>query len=113
MSLFCPRCACEFQSTVKTCPEDGCKLTKRVPKRSETHEDIYAAHDAIEADFLTGSLRENGVDAIQSNDNISQFATAGNQRSLVSVAHHQVKKAVDIIKTARQNKLISENGMFV
>lgn len=115
MSKFCPKCGSEFKNQVEKCPDDNAKLKDHPPKLEQLELlDIYAARDSLEADYLTGTLRQNNIEANQERRGLmSQITPYEEAHHIVSVHPKNFKKAKEMIKTARENELISDLGAYL
>lgn len=113
MPKYCPKCGSEFRSEKKTCPTHGVKLTEKCPTESEIYVDIYAASNQIEADYLMGTLENNGLSPHFTSDGLPQRISTNEDRFLISVSEKHKKKAVEMVEVARKNQLISEDGEFI
>ena len=114
MSKFCPRCGSEFQNKIEKCPTDNVKLKAQKPNLEALELlDVYAAKDRLEADYLAGTFQENNIDAQLNQSTISQFRTFEDTHHIVSINPKSLKKAKEMIKTARENELISDLGAYL
>lgn len=113
MPKYCPTCLGEFKDTVKMCPSDGAALSdKRLPT-SERYIDVYAASDALEAERIITVLEEEGIVAHESSSGVSQIPSLGDNRFIIAVLRGSIKQSKAVIEQARQDGVISANGIFL
>jgi len=113
MTKYCPACFGEFKDNVSICPEDKIELTHKKPAEFDKLVDVYAASGEIEAERIITFLRDKGIDARESTKGISQLPVTGEMGFCIAVFRNEAKRAKEIIKQARKDGVISENGNFL
>lgn len=113
MSKYCPICLSEFNDAIKKCPDDNVNLVDKKPDEYDEFVDVYAASDEIEAERIITFLHESGIDANESMTGISQVPSAGDTHFVICVAKEQAKGAKAILERAREDGVISLNGIFL
>ncbi len=115
MTKYCPICESEYQNSISVCPDDGGKLSAHpVRKKLEASAtDIYAAAGEIEAECIVAFLQDIGIVADKYQTNLPQLPSPGDTRHIIAVPVQSQAKAIDAIKHARKDGVISDEGSFL
>ena len=114
MPKYCPRCESEFTDDMKNCPADKRTLVDHISLlKNDFFVDIYAAADEIEAERITSYLASIGIRSREALSGISQLPVVSDTRFIISVQQSMRDKALDALKQARQDTIISQNGSFL
>ena len=115
MTKYCPTCESEYQDELVKCPEDGEELTSQPVKKDQqqVYVDIFAIANQVEASLLVGILKDQGISAKLLSENISQYPTLSDSHYIVAVSKANRSKAVKVITDARNDEVISQNGVFL
>ena len=116
---YCPVCNTEFREGVTRCPD--CE----VPLVNENEEDfdvedgdaveVYAVHDKSEAEYIKGLLDDNDIECAIRVVESSSFPAAGGDmsESRIIVSGELVDEAIDVIRGAVEDDVISDTGWFL
>ena len=114
MTQYCPICETEYQDTVEFCADDGALLTSVQPNREPViAKDVYAAAGEIEAEAIQSILSAEGIDAEIQHNSIAQMPLASNLQFVVVVPERQRYSAAKLIQDARNDGVISTEGLFL
>jgi hypothetical protein len=83
------------------------------PKEIERFVDIYAASNEIEAERIIAFLHDQKIASNYAKAGISQLPVASDTAFIISVAKAQAKSAKTLIKRAREDNVISDDGNFL
>ena len=113
--MHCPICSCEYQNSIKICPDDGGLLTLHRPPTNVTSftVDIYAAANEIEAERIISFLKDESIEATHQQSGISQLPSISNNRFLITVSTPSKEKALRLLTSARHDGIITTSGIFL
>ncbi len=115
---FCPSCRTEYKTGVTTCADDGSTLVDTLPPdelASAQLDEIYATYHEIEADRIHALLEDEGIACYVRSLRRAAFPTqAGSEApTRVAVPQDQVEKALELIRQARTDSVLSDDGTFL
>jgi predicted transcriptional regulator len=115
MTMHCPICRCEYQSTVEICPDDGGVLSHhRTPANViPLTVDIYAAAGEIEAERIVSFLQDESIEAVHKQAQISQMPSVSDNRFIISISTLSKERAVILLARARHDGIITTSGIFL
>jgi len=116
MTKYCPTCKTEYQDNVEICPDDQTYLVDHpLPDEilNRTACDIYAAASEVEAERIVSFLRDEGIETMEQQTNMPSFPTTVTARYIITVSKDQKEKAIELVKSARNDGIISNSGTFL
>ena len=114
---FCPNCKAEFQIEINECTDCAIALVSSLddPHLDQEMGDVYICYEPVEASRIADMLRDAGlVPFIRDRSSGAFPTTAGTgAEHHIAVLSNQYSQAHQLISTAIEDKVISEDGRLV
>jgi len=112
---ICPKCRAEYKTGIIHCTDDGAELVDTLPAddmTAVTLEEVYVTVDAIEAERIRGLLEAESIACYVRALRSGAFPTAIGAESgcRVAVPRYQLERAIELIKRARADGIVSSDG---
>ncbi|MBN2360098.1 MAG: DUF2007 domain-containing protein [Deltaproteobacteria bacterium] len=112
---ICPKCHSEYRPGVTHCTDDGTELVDNLPAddmTSVTLEEVYATVSSVEAERIRGLLEAESIACYVRVLRSRAFPTAigADSTSRIAVPRYQIERAVELIKQARADGVVSSDG---
>ncbi len=111
---ICPQCNASYPEDIIICPDCRIILENETEAIPVELVELYVTFNDIEANFLLSLLKENGIIALIRDMTITPYPLkiAPFSEKRVQVEKEKRDFAVEIIKRAREDGLLSRNGYF-
>jgi hypothetical protein len=115
MTKYCPLCESEYQDAVLVCPDDSEKLFDAPSLKIDRtlSADIFAASNEIEAECIVALLEDIGIPAQLFRPQVTPFPNLGDEHFVVAVRVIDKEPALEAIRTAQQDGVVSTSGSFL
>lgn len=116
---FCPNCHFEYRSEVKTCPECKVDLVDQLGENSQIDDEdfteVYMVSNRMEADVISGLMKENNIPVLIRDLRVFPVLPDFGRRARLRVAvpSAQAQEAKKLLKDAKEDGVLDEQGRFL
>ncbi len=116
---FCPNCHFEYRKEVKTCPECKVDLVDHLNSENELEDveftEVYMVSNRMEADVISGLMKENEIPVLIRDLRVFPVLPDFGRRARlrVAVASDKAQEAMKLLKEAKEDGVLDEQGRFL